>query len=118
MWTLLIVLFGLSRPSSLGVRVVVALVLYQKLNYSNLYILYLLCIQVGAHYFEEGNVQLDAKHECRDTTLIQVSDYSLSINFSLLCCRVLFLVLTHKGIAAVLCCRLCRFFCFLTSVKC
>ncbi|KAB1202194.1 F-actin-capping protein subunit alpha [Morella rubra] len=24
--------------------------------------------QVGAHYFEEGNVQLDAKHECKDTT--------------------------------------------------
>ncbi|XP_028101228.1 F-actin-capping protein subunit alpha-like [Camellia sinensis] len=22
-------------------------------------------IQVGAHYFEEGNVQLDAKHECK-----------------------------------------------------
>ncbi|KAL2941038.1 F-actin-capping protein subunit alpha [Bienertia sinuspersici] len=28
-------------------------------------------LQVGAHYFEEGNVQLDAKHECRDSTLLQ-----------------------------------------------
>ncbi|XP_068659794.1 F-actin-capping protein subunit alpha [Aristolochia californica] len=28
-------------------------------------------MQVGAHYFEEGNVQLDAKHECRDSTLLQ-----------------------------------------------
>ncbi|XP_020213209.1 uncharacterized protein LOC109797554 isoform X1 [Cajanus cajan] len=27
--------------------------------------------QVGAHYFEEGNVQLDAKHECKDATLFQ-----------------------------------------------
>ncbi|KAJ4719446.1 F-actin-capping protein subunit alpha [Melia azedarach] len=31
-------------------------------------------LQVGAHYFEEGNVQLDAKHECRDTTLFQSPD--------------------------------------------
>jgi len=29
--------------------------------------------QVGAHYFEEGNVQLDAKHECKDATLFQVT---------------------------------------------
>lgn len=29
-------------------------------------------LKVGAHYFEEGNVQLDAKHECKDTTIIQV----------------------------------------------
>ncbi|KAK9673133.1 hypothetical protein RND81_12G148600 [Saponaria officinalis] len=28
-------------------------------------------LQVGAHYFEEGNVQLDAKHECKDSTLLQ-----------------------------------------------
>ncbi|KAK9215594.1 hypothetical protein WN944_007599 [Citrus x changshan-huyou] len=28
-------------------------------------------LQVGAHYFEEGNVQLDAKHECGDSTLFQ-----------------------------------------------
>ncbi|CAJ1960802.1 unnamed protein product [Sphenostylis stenocarpa] len=28
-------------------------------------------IQVGAHYFEEGNVQLDAKHERKDATLFQ-----------------------------------------------
>ncbi|XP_076960825.1 F-actin-capping protein subunit alpha-like [Bidens hawaiensis] len=28
-------------------------------------------MQVGAHYFEEGNVQLDAKHECRDSTMFQ-----------------------------------------------
>ncbi|KAI8032416.1 F-actin-capping protein subunit alpha [Camellia lanceoleosa] len=27
---------------------------------------------VGAHYFEEGNVQLDAKHECKDSTIFQV----------------------------------------------
>ncbi|KAF3454530.1 hypothetical protein FNV43_RR04978 [Rhamnella rubrinervis] len=28
-------------------------------------------LQVGAHYFEEGNVQLDAKHECKDSTVFQ-----------------------------------------------
>ncbi|XP_057961148.1 F-actin-capping protein subunit alpha isoform X3 [Malania oleifera] len=28
-------------------------------------------LQVGAHYFEEGNVQLDAKHECEDSTIFQ-----------------------------------------------
>ncbi|CAL9205744.1 unnamed protein product [Musa hybrid cultivar] len=28
-------------------------------------------IQVGAHYFEEGNVQLDAKLECKDSTIFQ-----------------------------------------------
>ncbi|KAJ8510262.1 hypothetical protein OPV22_000696 [Ensete ventricosum] len=28
-------------------------------------------IQVGAHYFEEGNVQLDAKFECKDSTIFQ-----------------------------------------------
>ncbi|KAF8007285.1 hypothetical protein BT93_K1325 [Corymbia citriodora subsp. variegata] len=28
-------------------------------------------MQVGAHYFEEGNVQLDAKHECKDSTIFQ-----------------------------------------------
>ncbi|KAI4349950.1 hypothetical protein L6164_010489 [Bauhinia variegata] len=38
-------------------------------------------IQVGAHYFEEGNVQLDAKHECKDLTLFQSSeDCALSIS--------------------------------------
>ncbi|WOH04600.1 hypothetical protein DCAR_0624011 [Daucus carota subsp. sativus] len=31
-------------------------------------------LQVGAHYFEEGNVQLDAKHECKDSTIIQAAD--------------------------------------------
>lgn len=31
-------------------------------------------LQVGAHYFEEGNVQLDAKHECRDSTVFQSPD--------------------------------------------
>ncbi|KAK3029980.1 hypothetical protein RJ639_038079 [Escallonia herrerae] len=31
-------------------------------------------MQVGAHYFEEGNVQLDAKHECRDSTIFQSPD--------------------------------------------
>ncbi|KAK2976901.1 hypothetical protein RJ640_024735 [Escallonia rubra] len=30
-------------------------------------------MQVGAHYFEEGNVQLDAKHECKDSTILQVT---------------------------------------------
>ncbi|PPD91834.1 hypothetical protein GOBAR_DD11241 [Gossypium barbadense] len=29
---------------------------------------------VGAHYFEEGNVQLDTKHECRDSTMFQSPD--------------------------------------------
>lgn len=29
-------------------------------------------LQVGAHYFEEGNVQLDTKHEYKDATLFQV----------------------------------------------
>ena len=29
-------------------------------------------VKVGAHYFEEGNVQLDAKHECKDSTAFQV----------------------------------------------
>ncbi|KAH1084092.1 hypothetical protein J1N35_023853 [Gossypium stocksii] len=29
---------------------------------------------VGAHYFEEGNVQLDTKHECRDSTIFQSPD--------------------------------------------
>ncbi|WMV47305.1 hypothetical protein MTR67_040690 [Solanum verrucosum] len=48
-------------------------------------------MQVGAHYFEEGNVQLDAKHECKDTTLIQL--------FSAVDCAV-------------------SFVCFLTSAKC
>ncbi|KAK4491103.1 hypothetical protein RD792_001825 [Penstemon davidsonii] len=31
-------------------------------------------LKVGAHYFEEGNVQLDAKHECKDSTIIQPPD--------------------------------------------
>lgn len=31
-------------------------------------------IQVAAHYFEEGNVQLDAKHECKDETILQAPD--------------------------------------------
>ncbi|KAJ9541660.1 hypothetical protein OSB04_028166 [Centaurea solstitialis] len=33
-------------------------------------------LQVGAHYFEEGNVQLDAQHECKDSTMFQSSDDS------------------------------------------
>ncbi|PKI74031.1 hypothetical protein CRG98_005509 [Punica granatum] len=33
-------------------------------------------LQVGAHYFEEGNVQLDAKHECKDSTIFQAPDDS------------------------------------------
>ncbi|XXG54319.1 hypothetical protein AAC387_Pa03g2231 [Persea americana] len=28
-------------------------------------------LQVDAHYFEEGNVQLDANHECKDNTIFQ-----------------------------------------------
>ena len=39
--------------------------------------------QVGAHYFEEGNVQLDAKHECKDSTIFQVIIY-ICINILLL----------------------------------
>lgn len=31
-------------------------------------------LQVGAHYFEEGNVQLDTKHECKDSTIFQSPD--------------------------------------------
>ncbi|XP_027161000.1 F-actin-capping protein subunit alpha [Coffea eugenioides] len=31
-------------------------------------------MEVGAHYFEEGNVQLDAKHECKDSTAFQSPD--------------------------------------------
>nr|XP_023882839.1 F-actin-capping protein subunit alpha [Quercus suber]POE72559.1 f-actin-capping protein subunit alpha [Quercus suber] len=31
-------------------------------------------LQVGAHYFEEGNVQLDAKHECKDSSIFQSPD--------------------------------------------
>ncbi|XP_039066472.1 F-actin-capping protein subunit alpha-like [Hibiscus syriacus] len=30
--------------------------------------------KVGAHYFEEGNVQLDAKRECRDSAMFQGPD--------------------------------------------
>jgi capping protein alpha len=33
-------------------------------------------LQVGAHYFEEGNVQLDAKQECKDSTIFQSPDDS------------------------------------------
>ncbi|CAI9103420.1 OLC1v1001892C3 [Oldenlandia corymbosa var. corymbosa] len=33
-------------------------------------------LQVGAHYFEEGNVQLDGKHECKDSTVFQVCYFS------------------------------------------
>ncbi|WOL11818.1 F-actin-capping protein subunit alpha [Canna indica] len=37
-------------------------------------------IQVGAHYFEEGNVQLDAKNECKDSTILQSpEDCAISI---------------------------------------
>ncbi|XP_072974727.1 F-actin-capping protein subunit alpha [Typha angustifolia] len=28
-------------------------------------------MQVGAHYYEEGNVQLDANNECKDSTILQ-----------------------------------------------
>ncbi|GKE49225.1 cullin-1 isoform X3, partial [Tanacetum coccineum] len=33
-------------------------------------------LKVTAHYFEEGNAQLDAKHECRDSTMYQSPDDS------------------------------------------
>ncbi|CAI9259383.1 unnamed protein product [Lactuca saligna] len=33
-------------------------------------------MQVGAHYFEEGNVQLEAQHECKDSTMFQSPDDS------------------------------------------
>ncbi|KAI4367845.1 hypothetical protein MLD38_016469 [Melastoma candidum] len=37
-------------------------------------------MQVSAHYFEEGNVQLDSEHECKDVTRIQSpEDSALSI---------------------------------------
>ncbi|KAI3927978.1 hypothetical protein MKW98_023579 [Papaver atlanticum] len=37
-------------------------------------------LQVGAHYFEEGNVQLDASYECKDSTIFQSpEDCALSI---------------------------------------
>lgn len=29
---------------------------------------------MGAHYFEEGNVQLDADHDCKDSTIFQSPD--------------------------------------------
>ncbi|OAY68996.1 F-actin-capping protein subunit alpha [Ananas comosus] len=37
-------------------------------------------MQVGAHYFEEGNVQLDANNECKDSTIFQSpEDCAISI---------------------------------------
>lgn len=33
-------------------------------------------LQVEAHYFEEGNVQLGAKHECKDSTIFQLHEDS------------------------------------------
>lgn len=36
--------------------------------------------QVGAHYFEEGNVQLDASHECKDSTFFQVITKNIFLN--------------------------------------
>ncbi|XP_077218383.1 subunits of heterodimeric actin filament capping protein Capz superfamily [Tasmannia lanceolata] len=37
-------------------------------------------MQVGAHYFEEGNVQLDAKQECNNSTILQSpEDSAISI---------------------------------------
>ncbi|KAK1292933.1 F-actin-capping protein subunit alpha [Acorus calamus] len=37
-------------------------------------------MQVGAHYFEEGNVQLDASHNCEDSTILQsAEDCALSV---------------------------------------
>ncbi|KAL4202785.1 hypothetical protein AMTRI_Chr02g222910 [Amborella trichopoda] len=31
-------------------------------------------IEVDAHYFEEGNVQLDTNHECKDSTIFQLAE--------------------------------------------
>jgi capping protein alpha len=33
-----------------------------------------LSLQVGAHYFEEGNVELDAKKDFQDSTIFQSAD--------------------------------------------
>ena len=35
----------------------------------------LLLPSLDSHYFEEGNVQLDAKHECKDSEAFQVITY-------------------------------------------
>ena len=55
---------------------------WSNINNTNSVVMFLF-IQVGAHYFEEGNVQLDAKHECKDSTLFQVVTKTnmFSINF-------------------------------------
>ncbi|PKA58431.1 F-actin-capping protein subunit alpha [Apostasia shenzhenica] len=42
-------------------------------------------IQVVAHYFEEGNVQLDAKNECRDSTILQSPDDCAIALTSIIC---------------------------------
>jgi len=34
-----------------------------------------LSLQVGAHYFEEGNVELDAKKDFQDSTIFQVPHF-------------------------------------------
>ena len=39
-------------------------------------------LQVGAHYFEEGNVELDAKKEFQDSTIFQVTHLQI-LDFNL-----------------------------------
>lgn len=50
----------------------------------------ILFFKVVAHYFEEGNVQLDAKHECNDSTIIQVERVLRGLNFILAFALLLF----------------------------
>lgn len=41
-------------------------------------------LQVGAHYFEEGNVQLDSQHECNDSTVFQSPEDSATTLISII----------------------------------
>ncbi|ONK55073.1 uncharacterized protein A4U43_UnF7860 [Asparagus officinalis] len=41
-------------------------------------------LQVGAHYFEKGNVQLDSNNECNDSTIIQSSKESAVVIISMI----------------------------------
>lgn len=41
--------------------------------YYTLYTLFILSVQMSAYYFEEGNIQLDAKQVARDPTIFQVT---------------------------------------------
>ncbi|GMH13144.1 hypothetical protein Nepgr_014985 [Nepenthes gracilis] len=42
-------------------------------------------MQVGAHYFEEGNVQLDSQHECKESTLFQSPEDSATTITNIIC---------------------------------